>query len=224
MGLPQPARGTSIDTGVIWGTGARSLVSEPATIGLHSEGYFELTPGPQGPVYSRTPAGYGFSIIAKVKEGREEAFRARWKRTEEAIADGPDILVPLGLHYLRWVLFDVGSGLHFQYQGTFDKDIDTEGAVQLLSQTNIPTAFTDLEGFPQRWRRQPKAFVKFVHEHQCPSFLECVEYPNVTADEIKQALRLKAAFSDMLDQVQPTTKTTSPGRTTGAGESASIRR
>ena len=31
----------------------------------------------------------------------------------------PDVLAPLRLHYLRWVLFDVGSGLHFQYQGIF---------------------------------------------------------------------------------------------------------
>ena len=46
------------------------------------------------------------------------------------------------------------------------------------------------------------AFVKFVREHQCPSFLEYGEYPYVSADEIKKALRLKAAFSTMLDQMQ----------------------
>jgi hypothetical protein len=42
----------------------------------------------------------------------------------------------------------------------------------------------------------------FVREHQVPSFLEYGEYPYVTAVEIKKALRLKAAFSDMLDQMQ----------------------
>ncbi|ABK69894.1 hypothetical protein DIQ79_30320 [Mycolicibacterium smegmatis] len=35
-----------------------------------------------------------------------------------------------------------------------------------------------------------------------PSFLEYGEYPYVTADEIKKALRLKSAFSTMLDQMQ----------------------
>lgn len=70
--------------------------------------------GRYGPVYPRTPACYGFSIIAKVKEGREEAVRAYGKQIEAAIAGSLDVLAPLRLHYLRWVLFDVGSGLHFQ--------------------------------------------------------------------------------------------------------------
>jgi hypothetical protein len=102
------------------------------------------------------------------------------------------------------VLFDVGSGLHFQYQGIFDTDFDkyTEDAVMLFGQTGVTTVFTNLEGFPEDWQTNSEAFVKFVREHQCPSFLEYGEYPYVTSDEIKKALRLKAAFSDMLDQMQ----------------------
>jgi hypothetical protein len=152
----------------------------------------------------RTPACYGFSIIAKVKPGREEAVRAYGKEIEDTVAASPDALAPLRLHYLRWVLFDVGSGLHFQYQGIFDTDFDkyTEDAVMLFSQTGITTVFTNLEGFPEDWQTNPKAFVEFVREHQCPSFLEYGEYPYVTSDEIKKALRLKAAFSNMLDQMQ----------------------
>jgi hypothetical protein len=42
------------------------------------------------------------------------------------------------------------------------------------------------------------AFIKFVRKHQCPSFLEYGEYPYVSAVEIKKALKLKSAFSDML--------------------------
>ena len=126
------------------------------------------------------------------------------KTIEETIANSPEALAPLRLHYLRWVLFDVGSGLHFQYQGIFDTDFDkyTEDAVALFSATGITTVFTNLEGFPEDWKENPEAFIKFVREHQCPSFLEYGEYPYVTADEIKKALRLKAAFSDMLDQMQ----------------------
>jgi len=178
--------------------------SKPAAKAIPPEGYFELERGRYGPTYPRTPACYGFSIIAKVKEGREEAVRAYGKQIEEAIAGSPDVLAPLRLHYLRWVLFDVGSGLHFQYQGIFDTDFDkyTEDAVKLFSATGITTVFTNLEGFPEDWKENPEAFMKFVREHQCPSFLEYGEYPYVTADEIKKALRLKAAFSDMLDQMQ----------------------
>jgi hypothetical protein len=219
---------TFIDKGPWIGTGSNTnaLWSEPAAMAIPREGHFERKRGRYGPVYPHTPACYGFSIIAKVKEGREEAVRACGKQIEEAIAGSPDVLAPLRLHYLRWVLFDVGSGLHFQYQGIFDTDFDkyTEDAVKLFSQTGITTVFTNLEGFPEDWKENPKAFVKFVREHQCPSFLEYGEYPYVTADEIKKALRLKAAFSDMLDQVQPTTRTTSRASTKGAGESASTGR
>jgi hypothetical protein len=178
--------------------------SKPAALAIPKEGYFELERGRFGPVFPRTPACYGFSIIAKVKEGREEALRGYGKTIEETIKASPDALAPLRLHYLRWVLFDIGSGLHFQYQGIFDTDFDkyTEDAVRLFSATGITTAFVNLEGFPEDWKENPEAFIKFVRDHQVPSFLEYGEYPYVTADEIKKALRLKAAFSTMLDQMQ----------------------
>ncbi|CAJ1507732.1 hypothetical protein [[Mycobacterium] burgundiense] len=178
--------------------------SEPAARAIPPEGYFELERGRYGPAFPRTPACYGFSIIAKVKAGREDAVRAHGKQIEEAVAASPDVLAPLRLHYLRWVLFDVGSGLHFQYQGIFDTDFDkyTEDAVRLFSATGITTVFTNLEGFPDDWQTNSQAFIEFVREHHHPSFLEYGEYPYVTAEEIKKALRLKAAFSDMLDQMQ----------------------
>jgi hypothetical protein len=88
--------------------------------------------------------------------------------------------------------------------GIFDTDFDkyTEDAVALFGATGITTIFTQLEGFPEDWKENPDAFIKFVRDHHVPSFLEYGEYPYVTADEIKKALRLKAAFSTMLDQMQ----------------------
>ena len=68
--------------------------------------------------------------------------------------------------------------------------------------TGVDTIFEKLEGFPTDWKTNATAFIKFVREHQCPSFLEYGEYPYVSADEIKKALRLKAAFSNMLDLMQ----------------------
>ena len=63
--------------------------SKPAAMAIPKEGYFELERGRYGPVYPRTPACYGFSIIAKVKDGREEVVRAYGKQIEEAIAAAP---------------------------------------------------------------------------------------------------------------------------------------
>jgi len=160
--------------------------------------------GKYGPIYPKTPANYGFTVIAKVKEGREAAVREYGNTIEKAVAATPDILAPLKLHYLRWVLFDIGTGLHFMYQGIFDTDFDkyTEDAVAIFIRLGVNTVFENLEGFPTDWKTNPDAFIKFVREHQCPSFLEYGEYPFVSADEIKKALNMRNAFSHVLDQLQ----------------------
>ncbi|HKP28618.1 MAG TPA: hypothetical protein VJU15_04420 [Gemmatimonadales bacterium] len=178
--------------------------SKPAAMAIPKEGYHTLENGRYGPVYPRTPACYGFTIIAKVEKGREEAVRAYGKTIEGAIAGAPDALSVLKLHYLRWVLFDIGGDTYFMYQGIFDTDFDkyTEDAVQLFNSLGVNTVFENLEGFPKDWKTNAPAFLKFVREHQRPSFLEYGEYPFVTADEIKKALRLKAKFGEMLDQMQ----------------------
>lgn len=178
--------------------------SKPQAMAIPKEGYFELKQGRYGPTYPRTPACYGFSILAKTKPGTEETFRDYGKRIQKTIEESPYALAPLKLHYLRWILFDIGKDKYFMYQGIFDTDFDkyTEDAVALFAATGITTVFENLEGFPEDWRTNAPAFVKFVREHQVPSFLEYGEYPFVTADEIKKALKLKDAFSQMLDQMQ----------------------
>jgi hypothetical protein len=178
--------------------------TKPQAMAIPKEGYFELERGRYGPVFPKTPACYGFSVVAKVKPGREKAIREYGKNIEDAVNADPSVLAPLKLHYLRWILFDVGSGLHFMYQGIFDTDFDRyiEDAVALFVKTGITTVFVNLEGWPEDWKTNVTAVIKFFRDHQCPSFLEYGEYPYATADEIKKALKLKATFSDMLDLMQ----------------------
>jgi hypothetical protein len=178
--------------------------TKPAAMAIPKEGYFKLQNGRYGPVYPRSPACYGFTIIAKIKPGREEIIREYGKTIEKTIAGLPEALEVLKLHYLRWVLFDIGKDMYFMYQGIFDTDFDkyTEDAVSLFSKYGLNTVFENLEGFPEDWKTNAPAFVQFVREHQRPSFLEYGEYPYVSADEIKKALKLKAAFSSMLDLMQ----------------------
>ncbi|MBN9160414.1 MAG: hypothetical protein BGO98_18105 [Myxococcales bacterium 68-20] len=161
-----------------------------------------LEQGKYGPIWPRTPACYGFTIIAKVKPGRAEAIRSYGGRLAKALEAEPDLLAPLKLHYLRWVLFD--DDTRFMYQGIFDTDFDkyTEDAVALFKKAGVDTVFENLEDFPADWKTNSEAFIKFVRAHQCPSFIEYGEYPYVTADEIKKALKLKEAFSAMLEQMQ----------------------
>jgi hypothetical protein len=178
--------------------------TKPAAMAIPKEGYFKPEQGRYGPVYPKTPANYGFTIIAKIKPGTEETIRAYGMRIQETIAGLPDALEVLKLHYLRWVLFDIGSDKYFMYQGIFDTDFDkyTEDAVALFKKVGVNTVFENLEGFPEDWKTNVPAFVNFLREHQCPSFLEYGEYPYATADEIKKGLQLKAKFSEMLDLMQ----------------------
>src|SRR5687767_5369480 len=171
---------------------------------IQKEGYFTKEDGRYGALIPETPANYGFTVIVKVIPGREETIREYGRTIEAAVKGTPDVLAPLKLHYLRWVLFDVGSGLHFMYQGIFDTDFDKyiEDAVALFNSTGITTVFVNLEGWPEDWRTNASAVIKFFREHQCPSFLEYGEYPYVTAEEVKKALRVKAEFSQMLNLMQ----------------------
>jgi hypothetical protein len=178
--------------------------TKPAAMAIPKEGYFKLEQGRYGPIFPRTPANYGFTVIVKVKPGRENAIREYGKTIEDAVKGDPNLLATLRLHYLRWVLFDVGSGLQFMYQGIFDTDFDKylEDAVALFIKTGIITVFVNMEGWPEDWRTNLPAVIKFFRDNQRPSFLEYGEYPYVTADEVKKALRVKSSLSAMLDQMQ----------------------
>lgn len=178
--------------------------SKPQAMAIPKEGYFKAEPGMYGPKFPRTPACHGFSILAKIKPGTEGKIRDYGKNLEKALEGDPTVLAPLKLHYLRWLLFNIGGETYFMYQGIFDTDFDkyTDDAVALFTSTGINTVFENLEGFPADWKTNVPAFAKFAREHQCPSFLEYGEYPFVTADEIKKALRLKKALGEALDQMQ----------------------
>jgi hypothetical protein len=189
---PQPAATSTRD----W--------TKPAAMAIPKEGYFKLEQGRYGPVFPKTPANYGFTIIAKAKPGREQAIRDHGNTIEKAVAANPSVLASLKLHYLRWVLFNIGGEPYFMYQGYFDTDFDkyTEDAVAIFGASGLTTVFENLEGFPMDWKTNVPAFVKFVRDHHFPSFLEYGEYPYVSADEVKKALKVKSALSSMLDQMQ----------------------
>ena len=169
-------------------------------------GYFQdkVEQGRYGPIFPKTPAGYGFSVLAKMSQaGKRSSTNIRQNhRGNDRRAAGragrlAAALPPLGA-------LPIKGETYFMYQGIFDTDFDkyTQDAVAIFSMTGLRTVFENFEGFPMDWQTNPAAFIKFARDHQCPSFLEYAEYPYVSATEIKKALQLKAAFSTMLDQMQ----------------------
>lgn len=83
-----------------------------------------LEQGKYGPIFPKSPACHGFTIIAKIIPGREPIFYEYAQNIENAVAAQPDVLAPLKLHYLRWVLFPIDGVTYFMYQGIFDTDFD----------------------------------------------------------------------------------------------------
>ena len=65
-----------------------------AAMPIPKEGFFEnkVEQGRYGPIFPKTPACYGFSILAKVIPGREERFYEHARNLEKAVADQPDCL------------------------------------------------------------------------------------------------------------------------------------
>ena len=93
--------------------------TKPAAMAVPKGGFFadKVEQGRYGPIFPRTPACYGFTIIAKIIPGREDVFYGYAKKLETALAGEPDLLAVLKLHYLRWVLFPIKGETYFWVGG-----------------------------------------------------------------------------------------------------------
>ena len=93
--------------------------TKPAAMAIPEGGFVEdkVEQGRYGPIFPKTPACYGFSILAKIIPGREPVFYEYARNIEKAVASQPDILAVLKLHYLRWVLFPIKGDTYFMYHG-----------------------------------------------------------------------------------------------------------
>ncbi len=162
--------------------------SLPAAMAPANQAFFR--PAESGPDSASLPNCYGFSVLAKVKSGREEAVRAYGRTIEEEVDQNPCLPEPLRLHYLRWILFQTASGLHFLFQGIFDIGAGAypQDALTLFVRTGFAAIFANLEGWPDDWQTNPVAVIEFFRDHHCPSFLEYGEYPHMSEEEVMTAL------------------------------------
>jgi len=65
--------------------------SKPAAMAMPKGGYDKASAqqGRYGPIFPKSPACYGFSIMAKIIPGREEVFYGYAKTIEKTIARSP---------------------------------------------------------------------------------------------------------------------------------------
>src|SRR3979409_1279711 len=78
--------------------------TKPQAVAIPEGGFFKdkVEQGRYGPIFPKTPACYGFSIIAKIIPGHEENFYEYGRNLADGVAGTPDLLAALKLHYLRW--------------------------------------------------------------------------------------------------------------------------
>src|SRR3954454_18685932 len=102
--MPAPVAATDHSTKTEVGTPRENDWTKPQAMAIPKEGYFKPEQGRYGVIFPRTPACYGFTVIAKIIPGREPVFYEYARNIEKAVAGQPDSLAVLKLHYLRWVL------------------------------------------------------------------------------------------------------------------------
>ena len=111
--------------------------TKPAAMAIPEGGYFKdkVEQGRYGPIFPKSSR-----LLRLLDHGEDHSrkggvFHEHAKKIEKAVAEQPDCLAVLKLHYLRWVLFPINGETYFMYQGIFDTDFDkyTEDAVSLFS-------------------------------------------------------------------------------------------
>ena len=146
-----------------------------------------------------------FTFVSKVKPGRGSNIRAKAaERAKMPWEDIDKLLRPLTLHYARWILFN--NDTQFIYYASFDTDLDKyiDDAARIFAESGVAGFFPDLEGFPDdpASAGDPEAYRKFLADNKVDSFFQFEGYPGVTVEEIKKAVRVRNAFSNMLDEMQ----------------------
>jgi hypothetical protein len=145
-----------------------------------------------------------FIIIGDCKPGKAEEVRkmATSRAAAASWAQINDLLKPLTIHFARWALINKDTQL--LYAAIFDTSFDkyVEDAHHLFMVSGFPNFFEVMEGFPEDWKTNVPAFHKFFKERHTDTVYEFSSYPGFSVAEIVKALKVRAAFSDMLDQMQ----------------------
>ena len=94
--------------------------NKPQAMAIPKEGYFKLEQGNYGPIFPQTPINYGFTIIAKVKPGKEDAVRAYANTIEGRAPRCAGRAVAAEASFVEMGPFEIDKGLYFMYQGIFD--------------------------------------------------------------------------------------------------------
>ena len=142
------------------------------------------------------------SVFLRVKPGREQAIRESFNPPPELRAAANQAIKDVGtLHNARYVLFDDGTRLLVAttFDGDWDVYIDDFAASYVLDAWD--KFLIHCEGYPDEGKASLTVdeIKEFLTAYQVTAANFYMDYPGVTTKEIKQALRVQAAFQQVLD-------------------------
>ena len=181
--------------------------TKPAAMAIPKGGYFEdkVEQGRYGPIFPKTPACYGFSVIAKVIPGREEHIYNHAKVIEKAIANDPDhardtpgTLPEVGdLHHQGRELHDVSGHLRYRFRQILRRCLDPLREDRHRHRPSRPSR----DG--RRTRRptlRPSSSSSANTSGRASS--NTANIPTSRCGRNQESAHAQAAFSSMLDQMQ----------------------
>src|SRR5437899_12258276 len=95
--------------------------TKPAAMAIPKGGFFKdkVEQGRYGPIFPKTRACYGFSIIAKIKPGMKQNLYDYAERIDKAVTETPAFRAVLKLQYLRCFLFAIITENSIIYKDVF---------------------------------------------------------------------------------------------------------
>jgi hypothetical protein len=161
--------------------------------------------GPGDQAGSAAPAAgtQSLTTLARIIPGRREQLQQVLAALTRRIASGgPSPLDDIGtVHFARWVVFPDdtdGGNLLFasNYDGSWD-DYVSDFAAQAAE--SFDAIYSNCENWPEGGATDLPAFKEYVRSHQYPADVYYRAYPTATVREVKSALRLRTAWTAVLD-------------------------
>jgi hypothetical protein len=157
------------------------------------------------PAESAPPAAgtQALTTLAPIIPGRREQLQQVLASVAERIAaGGPSPLDVIGtVHFARWVVLpDDADGGHLLFASNYDGSWDdyiSDFAAQAAE--SFDAIYSNCEDWPEGGATDLAAFKEYVRSHQHPSDVYYRAYPTATVREVKSALKLRTAWTAVLD-------------------------
>jgi hypothetical protein len=143
------------------------------------------------------------TALARIIPGRRQHLQQVLAEVGRRIAaGGPSPLDVIGtVHFARWVVLpDGGDGGSLLFTSNYDGSWDTyiEQFATDAAQS-FDAIYSHCEGWPAGGATDIEAFKTFIRTRELPSDVYYRAYPTATVRDVKSALRLKQAWSALLD-------------------------